>query len=142
MSEVQKGTTVKLNYQCRLKDGTVVEQTREDTPAEIKIGENKIIPVLEENLMGMDKGDKKTIELNPSDAFGEYQDEKVINIHRDQIPEDIEPKVGQELNLKMNDGNNIRVLVTEMDDSSITLDGNHPLAGKDVIFDVEVVDVA
>jgi len=142
MSKVKDGDTVKVHYTGKLKNGDVFDSSREQEPFEFTVGNKAVIPGFEKGVLGMEVGDTKTIEIPPEDAYGEKQDELVVEVKKSEFPKDITPTIGQRLQIKQGDGNPIVVTVTDLTEDSITLDANHPLAGYTLFFDVEVVDIA
>lgn len=142
MSKVKDGDTVKVHYTGKLENGDVFDSSREQEPFEFTVGNKAVIPGFEKGVLGMEVGDTKTIEIPPEEAYGEKQDELVVEVKKSEFPEDITPTVGQRLQIKQGDGNPIVVTITDLTEESITLDANHPLAGYTLFFDVEVVDIA
>ncbi len=139
---VQTGDTVKVNYTGRLLDGTVFDSSEGREPLEFTVGGGNLIKDFEEAVVGMSPGDTKTVQIEAVNAYGPHQDELVFVVPREQLPEGIEPQVNQAYQLQGNEGQKLTVLVTEAGDRSVTFDGNHPLAGKDLEFDIELVEVA
>ena len=142
MSKVKDGDTVKVHYTGKLENGDVFDSSREQEPFEFKVGNKAVIPGFEKGVLGMEVGDSKTIEIPPEEAYGEKQDELVVEVKKSEFPEDITPTIGQRLQIKQGDGNPIVVTITDLTEDSITLDANHPLAGFTLFFDVEVIDIA
>jgi peptidylprolyl isomerase len=152
MRKAQQGDRVKVNFTGRLDDGTVVDASVdcceddscdcETGPAEITLGEEEVVPGLEQAIIGMAPGEKKTVRLACEDAYGERDEEMVMEIDRAEIPEDIAPEVGQTLELTDEDGESFLVTVTDITDSEVVLDANHPLAGVDITYEIELVDFA
>ena len=143
MSTAQKGNTVKVHYTGKLTDGTVFDSSRQrNEPIEFTLGEQNMIAGFEKAVEGMSVGDTKTANIPANEAYGEKKDEMMIQVPKAEIPTDIEPEVGQQLAMQGNDGQQVPVTVTEVTDQGITLDANHPLAGKDLIFDLELVHIA
>ena len=142
MSKVKDGDTVKVHYTGKLENGDVFDSSREQEPFEFTVGNKAVIPGFEKGVLGMEVGDTKTIEIPPEEAYGEKQDELVVEVKKSEFPEDITPTVGQRLQIKQGDGNPIVVTITDLTEESITLDANHPLAGYTLFFDVEIVDIA
>jgi len=138
---VRNGDTVKIHYTARLKNGNVFESSRGHVPLQFTIGDGSVIPGLEKAVIGMKVGDKKTVEVPPEDAFGPRHEELVFKVERNSIPSDIKPFIGQNLQMQHPDGSYINLVVTDMDDETITLDANHPLAGSFIIFDLELVEI-
>ena len=142
MAQAQQGNKVQMHYTGKLKDGTVFDSSYKRDPIEFKLGEGKIIPGLEQAVEGMQPGEKKTVEVGPEKAFGKHRSELLQTVDRSQFPDNIEPEVGQQLQIRQQGDQPIQVTVTEVNPSGVTLDANHPLAGRDLIFDIEVVDVS
>ncbi len=141
MSKVKDGDTVKVHYTGKLENGDVFDSSREKEPFEFTVGDKAVIPGFEKGVLGMEVGDSKTIEIPPEEAYGEKQDELVVEVKKSEFPEDITPTIGQRLQIKQGDGNPIVVTITDLTEESITLDANHPLAGYTLFFDVEVLDI-
>jgi peptidylprolyl isomerase len=139
---VQSGDTVKVNYTGRLLDGTVFDSSEGRDPLEFKVGDGNLIKDFEQAVVGMNPGDTKKVQIESANAYGPHQEELVFVIPRAQIPEGVEPQVNQAYQLQGNEGQTLAVVVTDTSDESVTFDGNHPLAGKDLEFDIELVEVA
>ncbi len=140
MKNAQKGDTVKVHFTGKLDDGTEFASSRDDAPVEFTIGEGKLIPGIEEGTIGMTQGDQKTVHLEPSEAFGEKRPELVTKIQKSDIPDDIQPTVGLQLQMRSSAGNPIRVVVTDISEEEVTVDANHALAGQPLTFDIELVE--
>lgn len=139
--QAKHGDKVKVHYTGKLDDGTVFDSSAEREPLEFTIGEGMIIPGFEQAVLGMAPGDSKT-ELIPNDqAYGPHLDEMVVVVDRQQMPSEIEPEVGQQLQIQQATGQVIPVVVTEVSGSAVTLDANHPLAGEDLTFDIQLVEI-
>jgi peptidylprolyl isomerase len=108
---------------------------------ELEVGAENFFPQVEEALIGMAVGDRKTITIKTEDAFGEYDAEQVSVVPRDQFPDDIDPQIGDSFELVNDDGDGMVVMVIEVDDKEITLDANHPLAGEDLTFELEMIEI-
>ncbi len=141
MAEAKKGDTVKVHYTVKLADGMIIGSTTDYEPLQFTIGEGRILPGFEQAVIGMNPGESKTIEVPASQAFGPHLDEMVITIDRNRLPGDFEPKVGEQVQFRQMDGQIATVRVTEVSESSITIDANHPLAGKDLTFDIQFLEV-
>ena len=139
MSAAVNGDTVSIHYTGRLYDGTIFDSSTGDQPLEFTIGTGMVIPGFEQGALGMETGDKKTIEILPADAYGEYSLDYVRVIPRGEINIGAEPKVGMELELRGPNGESIAITIIDVNDETIALDANHPLAGKTLIFDIERV---
>jgi peptidylprolyl isomerase len=140
MAKAKNGDRVKVNYEGKLKDGTVFGSSIDHEPLEFKIGENNLIEAFEGAVVGMDVNESKTFEVPSKDAYGEYRDELVLSVERSELPPDVEPKMGERVEL-VRDELTLTATITEVSDDKITLDVNHPLAGKDLIFDIELLEI-
>lgn len=139
MAKATKDSTVTMNYEIKLDDGSLVDSSKEGSPLTFQLGQGNMFPAVEKALVGMVQGDRTTVRLSPEDAFGEHSSELVMVVNRANLPDDVEPEVGMQLGTETPDGNLIRLVVTEVDGADITLDGNHPLAGQTLSFEVELV---
>lgn len=142
MTQAKEGDTVKIHYTGKLNDGTVFDTSEGSDPLSFTIGNGQVIPGFEEAVIGMAENEKKNVTIPPDKAYGERNEEMVINVPRKQVPPDINPETGQRLQMQGPNEQMIIVEVTEVSDESITLDANPPLAGKDLIFDIELVEIA
>ena len=142
MSQAKQGDTVKVHYTGKLKDGSVFDSSREREPLEFTLGEGQLIPGFEDAVEGMEEGADTTVDIPVDKAYGQPQDELTMEVPKTELPEDIEPEVGMQLQVQQQqDGRAIPVKITEVKDETITLDANHPLAGKDLVFDIELVEI-
>lgn len=141
MVQAKPGDTVKVHYTGKLDDGTVFDSSAERDPLQFTIGEGMIIPGFEQAVLGMAPGQSKTETIPTDQAYGPHLDEMVVVVDRQQMPAEIEPEVGQQLQIQQSTGQVIPVVVTEISGSSVTLDANHPLAGETLIFDIELVEI-
>jgi peptidylprolyl isomerase len=130
---------VKLNYKGTLDDGTVFDTSEGREPLEFIFGVGMIIPGLEKGIKGMKKGDKKTVKVKSADAYGEYREEAKNEVPKAQLPADADLKVGMQLGAQTPHGV-IPVTISEIKDETVVLDFNPPLAGKDLTFEVEIVE--
>lgn len=137
---IKKGDLVKVNYTGKLPDGTVFDSSKGREPLEFVVGSGSIIPGFEEAIIGKEPGDKVSVSIKPKDAYGEVDPELIFTVSKAQIPDDIPQKIGTPLQLS-NEQGKMDAVITEVGPDEITLDANHPLAGKDLIFDIDVVDV-
>ena len=142
MAQVKNGDTVKVHYHVRFEDGTTFDSSEGRSPLEFEVGSGNVIKGFDEGVVGMERGEKKTIHIPAEDAYGPSVPENVIEFPKSQFPEDMNPEVGMQLNLRSQDGQNIPVVIAEVKEEVVVLDANHPLAGRDLIFDVEVVDIS
>ncbi|NIR53116.1 peptidylprolyl isomerase [candidate division KSB1 bacterium] len=141
MAQAKQGDTVKVHYTGKLQDGTVFDSSVDKEPLTCTIGDGQVISGFEQAIVGMNPGDSKTTEVSADDAYGQHLDDLVMEVGRDELPEDIDPEVGQRLVGMQGDGKKIVFTVTEMSDKSVTLDANHPLAGQDLTFDLELLEI-
>ena len=142
MTEVKKGDNVKVHYTGKLNDGTVFDSSEGGEPLEFAVGSGQVIAGFEEGVVGMKVGESKVIEIPVEKAYGKRNDAMVIQAPIEQVPPDLNPELGMRLEMGGANGEILRVVVTEITDSHITLDANPPLAGKDLIFEVELVECA
>jgi FKBP-type peptidyl-prolyl cis-trans isomerase 2 len=136
---IKEGSKVKVHYTGRFEDNNVFDSSEGREPIEFTVGEGMLIPGFEQGVMGLQTGDKKTVELEPENAYGEVREELINQVPLDRLPEGVQE--GQMLEAQTEAGP-IPVLVTEITDTTVTVDANHPLAGKKLIFDLEIVEVA
>ena len=142
MAQAQLGDTVQVHYTGRLPDGTVFDSSQQREPLEFTLGEGQLIPGFEQVVLGMTPGESKTETIPSAQAYGAHQPELLLDVERAQFPQDIQPHVGQELQMSRPDGSAVPVVVTAVTASQVTLDANHPLAGKDLIFDITLVAIS
>ncbi|QGY40133.1 peptidylprolyl isomerase [Pseudodesulfovibrio cashew] len=139
----QQGSTVKVHYTGTLKeDGSRFDSSEGRDPLEFKLGEGMVIAGFEKAVIGKSVGDKVTTEIPPAEGYGDPNPQLVFQVRRNQIPPNVELQEGVMLELRTEDGQPAYVRVTEFDEETVTLDGNHPLAGKTLVFDIEVVEVS
>jgi FKBP-type peptidyl-prolyl cis-trans isomerase 2 len=142
MTRAKEGDTVKVHYTGRLDDNTVFDTSHGKSPLEFTIGEGNLIKGFENGLIGMEVGEKKNITVSPNDAYG-WRDEKLsTKINRSHLPNAVDPKVGMQLKVKQKDGRTFVVWIADLDEETVTLDANHPLAGKTLCFDLELTHIA
>ena len=141
MTQAKKGDKVKIHYTGKLNDGTVFDSSAGRDPLEFTIGSGQVIPGFEDAVIGMACGDKKTTEIPVDQAYGPRNDEIVMDVPLSQFPPDIKPEVGQRLEVGQQGGMPIVVTITKITDTHATLDANPPLAGEDLIFDLELVAI-
>ena len=139
--EAKHGDTVEVHYTGTLEDGTVFDSSLEREPLEFTLGEGKMIPGFEEAVRGMQVGQSKTVTITADKAYGPHRDDRILLIKREQLPEDLNPEVGQRLQMRQTEGPTIPVIVTEVFETAIVVDANHPLAGKDLTFEIELLEI-
>jgi peptidylprolyl isomerase len=138
---VKSGDTVQVHYTGKFEDGLIFDSSVGGEPLEFTLGESEVIPGFEDAALGMNIGDKKTVAIKPENAYGTYNDNLVVEMPRDYFPEDINPELGMRLIIVDNNGEELPVVVSEILDESVRLDANHPLAGKILVFDIELVAI-
>ncbi|WP_347374995.1 peptidylprolyl isomerase [Aequorivita sp. Q41] len=141
MSQVTGNETVKLHYTGKLNDGQVFDSSVQREPLEVKLGEGRLIPGFEKGLVDMKVNEKKTITIPKEEAYGDVQKELFQKIPNDNLPPEIKPEVGMGLVSKNPDGSERQLRVADVKDDFIIVDANHPLAGKDLIFDLELLEI-
>ena len=141
MVQAKVGDTVKVNYTGKLEDGTVFDSSVNRDPLQFSLGQGQVIAGFEEAVVGMSPGDSKSVTIPSEQAYGPYQDELVIVVDEQQIPSELSVEVGQQLQMRHSNGQAVPVTVTDIAEDKVTLDANHPLAGKDLTFDIELVTV-
>lgn len=141
MSQVKQNDTVKVHYTGKLADGQVFDSSEGKEPIEFTLGQGQLIPGFEKGLIDMKVNEKKTVTIPKEEAYGAPREELIQEVQKDQLPEDIKPEVGMGLVSKTPDGKEMNLVVAEVKDETIVVDGNHPLAGKDLVFDLEVVEI-
>jgi len=141
MAEVKAGDTVHLHYTGTLLDGTTFDSSDGRDPLQFEVGSGQIIPGLDVAIPGMSVGDKKIVKIGADDAYGQVNPEMRQAVPREGIPAEIPLEVGIQLQMQTPDGQAMPVTVVEMDEATVTLDANHPLAGKDLQFDIELVKI-
>ena len=137
----KNGDTVQVHYTGKLKDGTTFDSSINREPLKFTLGRGEMIPGFERAVLGMKVGKKKTIAIPASEAYGQPRKELIVEIPLKGFISDTPPEVGQKLQAKEANGNIIFATVTKVTDTAITLDGNHPLAGKDLIFEIELINI-
>lgn len=141
MSQAKTGDTVKIHYTGKLDDGSQFDSSAGRDPLEFTVGSGQVIPGFDKAVEGMAVGDTKTVNIQPEDAYGPRQDGMVQEVPRSALPEDLEPQVGMGLQARRPDGAMLDLTITAVGEESITVDGNHPLAGQPLNFDLELVEI-
>jgi peptidylprolyl isomerase len=136
-----KGDTVKVHYTGKLSDGTLFDTSEDKAPLSFIIGKKEVIPGFEEAVVGMVAGEKKTVSITPDKAYGEPRENLVETVERGNLPSDVELRVGGQLEVTRQDGSVFHVMVTGLDKDVVILDANHPLAGKELIFDIAMLEI-
>ncbi|HEX7243101.1 MAG TPA: peptidylprolyl isomerase [Longimicrobiaceae bacterium] len=140
MAQARSGDTVRVHYTGRLDDGSTFDSSQGREPLEFTLGEGQVIPGFEDGVEGMSPGEEKTVTIPADQAYGARRDEMMLVVDRAQFPDHIRPEVGQQLQMSQ-DGQVAVVTIVDVDDESVTLDANHPLAGEDLTFDLRLVEI-
>lgn len=141
MAQAQTNDTVKVHYTGRLNDGTVFDSSVEREPLQFTLGEGQVIPGFENAVIGMTAGESKTVTIAADQAYGPRRDDLILAVERDQFPPDITPEVGQQLQVRQTNGDVALVTVAEVGEAAVKLDANHPLAGHDLTFEIQLVEI-
>jgi peptidylprolyl isomerase len=136
-----EGDTVHLHYTGRLDDGSTFDSSEGREPLSFTIGDGKVIPGFDRGVRGMTEGEQKTIHIDAKHAYGPHDPERVMAVQRSQFPDDLQPEIGLQVHLGIPGGGQLPATITSMDISTVTLDANHALAGKDLTFDLHVVQI-
>lgn len=141
MSKIKDGDTVSVHYTGTLASGEVFDSSVERDPLKFTLGKGQLIPGFEQAIMGLSVGEKATTNIPSLEAYGEHNPEMVIEVPMNQLPPELDAQVGMQLQLNQPDGQAIPVQITQIEGETVTIDANHPLAGKDLNFDIEVVEI-
>ena len=141
MTEVKTGDTVRIHYTGTLLDGSVFDSSEGRDPLEFKVGSGQVIEGMDEEMPGMVAGSKKTIQIPCAKAYGAINSDARQVIPRQGIPDDVPLEIGTQLQMQSPEGQALPVTVVEVDEATVTLDANHPMAGKDLTFEIELVSI-
>jgi FKBP-type peptidyl-prolyl cis-trans isomerase 2 len=141
MQQVKKGDKVNVHYHGKLKDGSTFDSSEGREPLEFTVGQGQVIKGFDDAVMDMAPGDKKTVNILVVDAYGERNDDMIMEYPISEFPDDMKPEVGMELQMGDNGGNVFPVVITEVGNETVMLDANHPLAGHDLTFEIELVSI-
>lgn len=141
MFKAAAGDTVKVHYTGKLVDGTLFDTSTDKDPLIFIIGKHEVIQGFEEAAIGMVVGEKKQVVIPPGKAYGEPKPELLEQVALKDLPDHIQPKVGGQLEITRHDNTAFYVMITELTDTHVTLDANHPLAGRDLVFDIEMLEI-
>ena len=141
MQQAKSGDTVKVHYSGRLIDGTTFDSSSGREPLEFKVGNGDVIKGFDDGVTGMAVGEKKTVHIPADEAYGQKDENRIVDFPRTNFPADMEPEVGMQLNMTNGAGQVIPVVIVDVNEENVILDANHPLAGEDLIFDIELVDI-
>ena len=141
MAQAKQGDTVQINYTGKLGEGTVFDTSLTRHPLQFTLGKGQLIAGLEQAVLGMSAGEKKTIVVPAEEAYGPHRAEQVVAMERKNLPADVNPQVGQRLEITQADDQTALVTVTDISETIVTIDANHPLAGKALTFDIELINI-
>ncbi len=141
MAEAKNGDKVRVHYTGRLDDGEVFDSSAQRDPLEFTIGSGEVIPGFDSAVTGMSPGQSKTVVLEPANAYGDYNAEMVHHVSRSQLPEDVELEPGMMVQASQGENETMLLTIKEITEKTITLDANHPLAGKELTFDIQLVEI-
>ena len=141
MAKVKKNDKVKVHYTGKLTDGQIFDSSLGREPLEFTVGAGQMIPGFDKGVLDMDLNEKKTLKVPAAEAYGETREDLMQEVSRQHLPEDLKPEVGMALASQTPDGHQMQFVVTEVKEETITVDANHPLAGKELVFEVEVVGI-
>jgi len=141
MTEAKMGDVVRINYTGRLTDGTQFDSSAGREPLEFTIGLGQVIKGLEAHVAGMEPGAKSTVTIACADAYGPHRQDNIQRLDRAKVPAGIDVQPGTQLQARTADGGMLPITVVEADENSVVVDANHPLAGQDLVFEVELVEI-
>ena len=141
VSKVKNGDSVKVHYKGTLEDGTVFDSSEGREPLAFTLGAGQLIAGFEKAVIGLEEGETTTTHIPAAEAYGEHRPEMTITVPKSELPADMEVHEGLQLQLNQPDGQPIPVVITNIEDDQITLDANHPLAGKDLTFEIRLVEI-
>ena len=141
MAQVKHGDTVRVHYTGKLSDGTIFDSSANRDALEFTLGKGQLIAGFEKAVKGMSPGESVTVEIPSDEAYGPHRPEMVTELDRNRLPGDVDVKVGQRLQLRQKGGQSLVVKVTGTTDTTLTVDANHELAGKDLTFEIQVVEI-
>jgi peptidylprolyl isomerase len=136
----KNGSMVKVHYTGTLSDGSVFDSSLEREPLQFKLGNGQVIPGFEQAVLSMNVGETKTVTIPADQAYGQRRDELVLVVEKEKLPADLNPKTGDKLQMRQPNGSPVIVVVTDINEKTITLDANHALAGKDLTFELTLVE--
>ncbi len=141
MSAAKTGDKVKVHYTGKLANGTPFDTSANQEPLEFTVGAGDVIQGFEEAVLGMNPGETKTTVINSNEAYGDYDEDLVLEVEREQFPPEITPEIGQRLQLHPTDGESFGAVVTGFAEDMVILDANHPLAGQELTFEIQLIEI-
>ncbi len=141
MAQAKSGDSVRIHYKGALEDGTVFDTSHDSDPFTFTLGGGMVIPGFDNGVIGMNEGEVRTVSIEPENGYGEYEAQNVLTVDESQLPDDVTPELGVELQLQSEDGRGFNVTISKIDGDKIELDGNHPLAGKVLTFEITLVEI-
>lgn len=141
MAAVKKGDRVKVHYHGRLTNGETFDSSENREPLEFEVGQGMVIVGFDNGVIGMEIGDKRIVEIPVLEAYGPKNEEAIIEFPKENFPAEMEPEIGLQLHMSNQSGQNFPVVIVDVKDDIIVLDANHPLAGQDLVFDIELVEI-
>ena len=141
MCKVKQGSKIKVHYTGQLEDGTEFDSSRNRDPLEFEVGSGQIMPGVDKGVVDMKVGETRKLTIEPENAYGPVREDLVGQVDKSAFPDDINPQIGQQLQMERSDGDPIQVVVTAIEGDKVTLDANHPMAGQTLVFDVEVTEI-
>ena len=141
MAQAKSGDTVSVHYTGTLADGTVFDSSQNREPLVFTIGSGQVIPGFDQAVLGLEPGQTREVIIPADQAYGEHDEDLVFDVDRDQLPNDMSPSVGDQYQMRQSDGQTMIVTVQDVTPEQVTLDANHPLAGEDLNFDIQLVSI-
>ncbi len=141
MTQAKQDDTVRIHYTGKLADGTVFDTSLNRHPLQFTIGKGQVIAGFEQAVIGMNTGESRTATIPVDQAYGPRREDRIVTVERGTLPPDLNPEVGQRLEMTQMDDQTLLVTVTAVSDTTLTLDANHPLAGKDLTFDLQLIGI-
>ena len=142
MAQAKNGDTVKVHYTGKLADGTVFDSSVQGDALQFTLGDKQLIPGFEKAVLGMNVGEEKTFIIPADEAYGAHNTDLVFTVDRGSLPPQMNPAIGQRFQVRQQDGSVTAVTVAAISDANVTFDANHPLAGKDLTFEIQIVEIA
>lgn len=140
-TKAKEGDSVKVHYTGKLEDGTVFDTSVNRDPLQFTIGKSQVIPGFEQAVVGMTADESKTVKIPADQAYGPHRKQMILEVDREQFPAHLKPEVGQQYQIPQAQGRPTVVTITNVSESKVVLDANHPLAGRDLIFDVQLLEI-